>query len=101
MPNSPGHQPCTELENRAGTWLYDADKKDQHFSSAERYATGLRNGEGFAFDSAGRLFVTQHGRDQLSQNWPRYFNRGKTRSCPPKRSCSCKGRRLRLAGMLL
>jgi len=34
----------------------------------------LRNGEGFAFDSSRRLFVTQHGRDQLSQNWPRYFN---------------------------
>jgi hypothetical protein len=74
MPNSPGHQPCTELETRAGIWLYDANKKDQHFSPAERYATGLRNGEGFAFDSAGRLFVTQHGRDQLSQNWPRYFS---------------------------
>jgi glucose/arabinose dehydrogenase/mono/diheme cytochrome c family protein len=74
MPNSPGHQPCTELETRAGIWLYDANKNDQHFSPAERYATGLRNGEGFAFDSAGRLFVTQHGRDQLSQNWPRYFS---------------------------
>jgi glucose/arabinose dehydrogenase len=74
MPNSPGHLPCTELETRAGIWLYDANKKDQHFSPAERYATGLRNGEGFAFDSAGHLFVTQHGRDQLSQNWPRYFN---------------------------
>jgi glucose/arabinose dehydrogenase len=71
--NSPGHQPCTELETRAGIWLYDANKKDQHFSPAERYATGLRNGEGFAFDAAGRLFVTQHGRDQLSQNWPSLF----------------------------
>jgi mono/diheme cytochrome c family protein len=59
MPNSPGHQPCTELETRAGIWLYDTNKKDQHFSAADRYATGLRNGEGFAFDSAGRLFVTQ------------------------------------------
>jgi glucose/arabinose dehydrogenase len=28
----------------------EANKKDQHFSPAERYATGLRNGEGFAFD---------------------------------------------------
>jgi glucose/arabinose dehydrogenase len=82
MPNSPGHQPCTELETRAGIWLYDADKKDQHFSPAERYATGLRNGEGFAFDSAGRLFVTQHGRDQLSQNWPRYFNARQSAELP-------------------
>ncbi len=71
--NSPGHQPCTELEMRAGIWLYDANKTDQRFSPAERYATGLRNGEGFAFDAAGRLFVTQHGRDQLAQNWPRFF----------------------------
>ena len=82
MPNSPGHQPCTELETRAGIWLYDANKKDQHFSAAERYATGLRNGEGFAFDSAGRLFVTQHGRDQLSQNWSRYFNAHQSAQLP-------------------
>jgi glucose/arabinose dehydrogenase/mono/diheme cytochrome c family protein len=82
MPNSPGHQPCTELETRAGIWLYDANKKDQHFSAAERYATGLRNGEGFAFDSAGRLFVTQHGRDQLSQNWPRTFNARQSAELP-------------------
>ncbi len=53
MPNVPGIQPCTELETRAGTWRYDANKLDQHFSPAERFATGLRNGEGFAFDSAG------------------------------------------------
>ena len=27
------------------------NKEDQRFSPRERYATGLRNGEGFAFDS--------------------------------------------------
>jgi glucose/arabinose dehydrogenase/mono/diheme cytochrome c family protein len=70
---SPGHEPCAELETRAGVWRYDANKTDQHFSPAERYATGIRNGEGFAFDSAGRLFATQHGRDQLSQNWPNLY----------------------------
>jgi glucose/arabinose dehydrogenase/mono/diheme cytochrome c family protein len=70
---SPGMQPCTELETRAGTWRYDANKIGQVFSPAERYATGLRNGEGFAFDSAGRLYATQHGRDQLSQNWPKLY----------------------------
>jgi glucose/arabinose dehydrogenase len=55
---------------RGGNWLYDAKKIDQKFSPAERFATGLRNGEGIVFDSAGRIFATQHGRDQLSQNWP-------------------------------
>ena len=70
---SPGIEPCTELETRAGTWVYDAKKTGQHFSPAERFATGLRNGEGFAFDSAGRLFATQHGRDQLRENWPQFY----------------------------
>ncbi len=71
--HSPGIQPCTELETRAGTWRYDANKTGQVFSPAERFATGLRNGEGFAYDAGGRLFATQHGRDQLSQNWPELY----------------------------
>jgi glucose/arabinose dehydrogenase/mono/diheme cytochrome c family protein len=70
---SPGHQACTELETRAGTWRYDANKTDQHYSAAERYVTGLRNGEGFSFDASGQLFATQHGRDQLAQNWPKLY----------------------------
>jgi glucose/arabinose dehydrogenase/mono/diheme cytochrome c family protein len=67
---SPGINPCTELETRGGIWKYDANKTGQTFSPAERYATGIRNGEGFAFDASGHLFVTQHGRDQLHANWP-------------------------------
>jgi glucose/arabinose dehydrogenase/mono/diheme cytochrome c family protein len=70
QPKIPGAEPCVELETRGGVWRYDANKTEQKFSSAERFATGIRNGEGFAFDAAGRLFVTQHGRDQLHSNWP-------------------------------
>ena len=70
---SPGVDPCTELETRGGIWRYDANKTGQKFSPAARYATGIRNGEGFAFDSSGRLFVTQHGRDQLHANWPKLY----------------------------
>ena len=73
MPNVSGNKPCTELETRAGIWRYDANRLDQHFSPAERFATGLRNGEGISFDSAGRIFATQHGRDQLGQNWPKLY----------------------------
>jgi len=65
----PGAKPCVELETRAGVWLYDANKLGQTFSPAERYATGIRNGEGLAIDAAGRILVTQHGRDQLQTNW--------------------------------
>jgi glucose/arabinose dehydrogenase/cytochrome c5 len=74
----PGNQPCDELLTRGGTWLYSADKLDQTFSPAERYATGIRNGMGLAFDAQGRLFATQHGRDQLLQNWGKLYTDAKT-----------------------
>jgi glucose/arabinose dehydrogenase/mono/diheme cytochrome c family protein len=70
QPKSPGTNPCTELQTRGGIWRYDANKTNQTFSAAERFATGIRNAEGYAIDSAGRVFVTQHGRDQLHSNWP-------------------------------
>ena len=73
-PLSPGAQPCTELKTRGGIWRYDARKTDQHFSPAERYATGIRNAEGFGIDPVHhRVYVTQHGRDQLHANWPALF----------------------------
>src|SRR5262245_36453358 len=40
---SPGQDPCSELETRAGVWLFDAAKKNQRQTDASRYATGLRN----------------------------------------------------------
>jgi glucose/arabinose dehydrogenase len=68
---SPGANPCTELKTRGGIWRYDAKRTHQAFSQAERFATGIRNAEGFGIDTVGhRLFVTQHGRDQLHANWP-------------------------------
>src|ERR1700683_1378810 len=45
---SPGADPCTELETRGGTWRYDANKTNQPFTPADRFTTGIRNGEGFA-----------------------------------------------------
>jgi glucose/arabinose dehydrogenase/mono/diheme cytochrome c family protein len=68
---SPGIVPCTELETRGGIWRYDANRTGQAFSPGERFATGIRNAEGFAIDAAAhRILVTQHGRDQLHANWP-------------------------------
>lgn len=70
---SPGEDPCTELKTRGGIWRYNANRLNQQFSPAARYATGIRNAEGFGIDSAGRLFVTQQGRDQLHANWPNLY----------------------------
>ena len=70
---SPGVDPCTELETRAGIWKYDANKPGQVFSPKERFATGIRNGMGIALAPDGKVYATQHGRDQFMQNWPKLF----------------------------
>ncbi|MDQ2994896.1 MAG: PQQ-dependent sugar dehydrogenase, partial [Pseudomonadota bacterium] len=80
--NSPGHNPCTELETRGGIWRYDANKTGQKFSPAERYATGIRNGEALALDTAGRLFAIQHGRDQIYENWPKLYSSPQGQNLP-------------------
>jgi glucose/arabinose dehydrogenase len=69
-----GESPCQELTTRAGIWLYDANVLGQHFSPSERYATGCRNAEGLDFDSAGRLYATQHGRGHLHEAWPELYS---------------------------
>jgi glucose/arabinose dehydrogenase len=79
---SPGRKPCTELLTRGGIWRYDANKTNQTFSAKERYATGIRNAVGIAFDPSGQLFSTQHGRDQLAENWPKLFTPDQGQNLP-------------------
>jgi glucose/arabinose dehydrogenase len=72
--DSKGDEPCTELARRAGIWRFDAKRTGQAFSPAARYATGIRNADGIAVDSSGHgIWATQHGRDQLYQNWPMLY----------------------------
>jgi glucose/arabinose dehydrogenase len=71
---SPGRMPCPELQTRAGIWRYDTKKMGQMFSPRERYATGLRNPEALAIQPRdGALYAVVHGRDQLSENWPKLY----------------------------
>lgn len=74
MLESPGIDPCPQLRTRGGIWRYSASRLNQRFSPAGRYATGIRNADGIAIDSTGHgVYATQHGRDQLGQNWPKRF----------------------------
>ena len=74
MQESPGIDPCPELATRGGIWRYSARKLHQRFSPAARYATGIRNADGITIDSTGHnVYSTQQGRDQLGQNWPKFF----------------------------
>jgi glucose/arabinose dehydrogenase/mono/diheme cytochrome c family protein len=82
FPHSKGREPCTEKMTRAGIWRYDANKTGQHFSAAERYASGLRNAEGLSLDASNRVFVTQHGRDQLREDWPELYSAQQGQNLP-------------------
>ena len=74
QPESPGHRPCRELETRAGIWRFETTA-GQRFSPTKRYATGIRNAVGLAINPRDqRLYATQHGRDQLAENWPKLYN---------------------------
>jgi glucose/arabinose dehydrogenase len=72
---SPGIDPCTELEHRAGIWRFDSGRTNQSFRDGERFATGLRNVVALTIHPrSGALYGLQHGRDQLFQNWPKLYD---------------------------
>ena len=88
-PLSKGNQPCTEKETRGGIWRYDANKLGQKFSAAERYATGIRNGEGMAIDVRRRVYChAARPRSALPRLDRISTTPDKVRGFRPKRSCS-------------
>jgi glucose/arabinose dehydrogenase len=67
---SPGKDPCTELERRAGIWAFSADRVGQRFEDGHRFATGLRNALALTTQPDNEtLYAAVHGRDQLGENW--------------------------------
>jgi glucose/arabinose dehydrogenase len=80
---SKGIDPCPDLATRAGIWRYDMNKKGQTIADGERFATGIRNAVAIAFQpGTNQLYVVQHGRDNLAQNWPALFSEAKSAETP-------------------
>ena len=72
---SKGMMPCPILDSAGGIWRFNASKRDQTYGDGKRYATGLRNVVGIDWnEQLNQLFVTQHGRDQLFQMFPEYYD---------------------------
>lgn len=65
---------CPLLETSGGVWMFNRDKKDQTYADGIRYATGLRNVVAVDWNyQSNKLFVMQHGRDQLNFIFPDLF----------------------------
>jgi glucose/arabinose dehydrogenase len=72
---SKGMDPCPLLEYSGGVWQFDAEKPNQQLKDGLRFATGIRNAVALDWDKESKqLFALQHGRDQLSQLYPKLFN---------------------------
>lgn len=78
-----GLDPCPERENRAGIWRFDPDKLGQTPADGRRWATGLRNTVAITQNPAdGQVYGGVHGRDNLFQNWPRFYDEGEGADLP-------------------
>ena len=82
-PGSKGKDPCDELATRGGIWRYHANRTGQTIADGVRYATGIRNSVAMAIQPrTNALYVVQHGRDMLSNNWPAMFSDAKSAETP-------------------
>ncbi|MEI6263580.1 MAG: PQQ-dependent sugar dehydrogenase [Sphingobacteriia bacterium] len=72
---SKGRTPCPILDSAGGIWQFKADKLNQSYSEGVRYATGIRNCVGLDWNNEiNELFITVHGRDDLFQGYPEYYD---------------------------
>ncbi|CAN5620708.1 hypothetical protein BH23ACI1_BH23ACI1_28150 [soil metagenome] len=75
-PGVAGQDPCPELVDHGGIWVFDANKLNQKQADGSRYATGLRSVVGMDWNPTdGQLYALQHGRDYLFRQWPEYYSR--------------------------
>lgn len=76
QPGVKGVDPCPLLERYGGIWRFKAEVKNQdQMKDGYRYATGIRNAVAIDWNTnENQLYALQHGRDQLYQFWPAFYN---------------------------
>jgi glucose/arabinose dehydrogenase len=81
---SPGLDPCPQLERHGGIWRFDADKPRQdQVGDGERYVTGTRNVVTMTWNPyADKLYFVMQGRDSLGLLWPDLFSMEDNRDLP-------------------
>ncbi len=83
IPNSPGQDPCPQLELHAGIWKFDPNKQNQTIKDGTRYATGIRSAVAITWNpNDNNLYIVQHGRDDFQRTWPQKYTRWQSAMLP-------------------
>lgn len=83
VPESPGINDCPLLEDHAGIWQFDANKKNQTQKDGVRFATGIRSIVAINWNSQdNNLYCVMHGRDDLHLLWPKVFTQWQSAMLP-------------------
>lgn len=83
IPESPGLNPCPQLEEHAGIWKFDPNKKNQTIKEGKRFATGIRSAVAITWNPDDKnLYVVQHGRDDLHRTWPGLYSKWQSALLP-------------------
>jgi glucose/arabinose dehydrogenase len=78
-----GIMPCTILDSAGGIWKFNASQLNQAYSDGKRYATGVKNAVGTAWNNkTNSLFVTIHGRGQFHDFYPQYYTPKQSQELP-------------------
>jgi len=75
IPLQAGMDPCPELKNHGGIWVFDAEKLNQTQAEGKKFATGIRSIVGLDWNPRDQsLYAVVHGRDDLFRLWPDRYN---------------------------
>jgi glucose/arabinose dehydrogenase/mono/diheme cytochrome c family protein len=82
-PGELGQNPCPQLDEHAGVWVFDPNKQNQTIKDGKRYATGIRSAVAIAWNKEeNSLYLVQHGRDDMHRSWPQLYSRWQSALLP-------------------
>jgi glucose/arabinose dehydrogenase len=74
-PNTPGRDPCPELDSTGGLWSFRTDQTMQGLRNGVRIATGLHNAVALTVNPRDTsVYAVSHGRDMLHEFWPALYS---------------------------
>ena len=83
IPESPGQDPCPQLEEHAGIWMFDPNKKNQTIRDGKRFAMGIRSAVAITWNPVDKnIYIVQHGRDDFHRTWPAKYTKWQSALLP-------------------